>query len=215
MTTTPAAQSAAMLTEQLDAAIRKAKHSVGEKELFSAMEKLLPLARLALQSLRAGERQAVVWRVGVDGEYDYYDTEAEARNHGGSSRVPLYTSPPASVRHGMEIAAEIKRLQQIEHLVWHLLEDSEEREGEQILNHGDDFSALLALLPEDHPRAAATKLPEGGDAKVMALQARIDELMLEYCPDEMTPEQIENWKRHQKAIPEDAAMQHSPAPEGK
>ena len=29
------------------------------------------------------------------------------------------------------------------------------------------------------------------------LQAKIDALMLEYCPDEITPEQIENWKRHQ------------------
>lgn len=30
------------------------------------------------------------------------------------------------------------------------------------------------------------------------LQAKIDSLMLEYCPDEMTPEQIENWKQHQR-----------------
>ena len=35
------------------------------------------------------------------------------------------------------------------------------------------------------------------EADAAAKQARIDELMLEYCPDEMTPEQIENWKRHQ------------------
>ena len=25
-------------------------------------------------------------------------------------------------------------------------------------------------------------------------------LMLEYCQDEMTPEQIENWGKHQKAV---------------
>ena len=30
------------------------------------------------------------------------------------------------------------------------------------------------------------------------LQAKIDSLMLEHCPDEMTPEQLENWERHQK-----------------
>jgi hypothetical protein len=30
-------------------------------------------------------------------------------------------------------------------------------------------------------------------------QARIDALMLEYCPDEMTPEQVEEWGRHQRA----------------
>lgn len=28
-------------------------------------------------------------------------------------------------------------------------------------------------------------------------QAKIDQLMLEYCPDEMTLEQIENWANHQ------------------
>lgn len=30
-----------------------------------------------------------------------------------------------------------------------------------------------------------------------ALQARIDMLMLEYCPDEMTPSQMANWEKHQ------------------
>ena len=29
------------------------------------------------------------------------------------------------------------------------------------------------------------------------LQAKTDALMLEYCPDEMTEEQLENWGRHQ------------------
>jgi len=28
-------------------------------------------------------------------------------------------------------------------------------------------------------------------------QAKIDELMLEYCPDEMTQEQIKEWEEHQ------------------
>ncbi len=31
-----------------------------------------------------------------------------------------------------------------------------------------------------------------------AKQAQIDALMLEYCPDEMTTEQIDNWEKHQK-----------------
>ena len=35
-------------------------------------------------------------------------------------------------------------------------------------------------------------------------QARIDELMLEYCPDEMMPEQIEEWAKHQ--VPDDSAI---------
>jgi hypothetical protein len=30
-----------------------------------------------------------------------------------------------------------------------------------------------------------------------ALQDKIDQLMIEFCPEEMTQEQIENWKQHQ------------------
>jgi hypothetical protein len=31
-------------------------------------------------------------------------------------------------------------------------------------------------------------------------QFEIDNLMLEYCPDRMTYEQLENWSRHQVAV---------------
>jgi len=33
-----------------------------------------------------------------------------------------------------------------------------------------------------------------------ALQAQIDELMLEFCPEEMTQEQVRNWAAHQVAV---------------
>lgn len=33
-----------------------------------------------------------------------------------------------------------------------------------------------------------------------ALQAKVDALMLEYCPDEMTPEQTAEWARHQRPV---------------
>lgn len=33
-----------------------------------------------------------------------------------------------------------------------------------------------------------------------ALQARLDELMLEYCPDEMSAEQIDNYAKHQRPV---------------
>lgn len=43
-------------------------------------------------------------------------------------------------------------------------------------------------------------------AEIGRLQARIDELMLEYCPDEMTDEQRAEWARHQRSVsPEDQA----------
>jgi uncharacterized protein involved in exopolysaccharide biosynthesis len=38
--------------------------------------------------------------------------------------------------------------------------------------------------------------------QLAAAQARIDELMLEYCPDEMTAEQVEEWGNHQRAVKE-------------
>jgi hypothetical protein len=34
-----------------------------------------------------------------------------------------------------------------------------------------------------------------------ALQAEIDRLMLEFCPDEMSEEQLAEWARHQRAVP--------------
>lgn len=39
-------------------------------------------------------------------------------------------------------------------------------------------------------------------------QAEIDALMLEHCPGEMTPEQIEEWGRHQRPsfVPPDAEV---------
>lgn len=42
------------------------------------------------------------------------------------------------------------------------------------------------------------------DAEIAELQAHIDELMLEYCPNEMTKEQLEEWGRNQVAVPEDS-----------
>lgn len=35
---------------------------------------------------------------------------------------------------------------------------------------------------------------------IRAKQAEIDRLMWEYCPSEMTPEQIAEWERHQAAV---------------
>lgn len=45
--------------------------------------------------------------------------------------------------------------------------------------------------------------PEQVQAITWPLQAKIDALMLEYCPDEMTPEQMETWAAHQAPVPEE------------
>ena len=55
-----------------------------------------------------------------------------------------------------------------------------------------DLSGSLAEFSAQ-PLYAAYQL----QAAVAEKQAIIDRLMLEFCPDEMTPEQIEEWKRHQ------------------
>ena len=37
--------------------------------------------------------------------------------------------------------------------------------------------------------------------EIQNMQARIDALMMEYCPEEMTPAQIANWEKHQVQDP--------------
>lgn len=75
-----------------------------------------------------------------------------------------------------------------------------------IRKHGP---TLLEAL-RDAERVAAL------EREVAAKQARIDALMLEYCPDEMTPEQVAEWSRHQRPVSEheadaiDAARKQEP-----
>ena len=47
---------------------------------------------------------------------------------------------------------ELKRLKEIEHLAWHLLDDSEDRVLEnEIVVTRENFEKLSKLLPEGHP----------------------------------------------------------------
>lgn len=41
------------------------------------------------------------------------------------------------------------------------------------------------------------RIADRASNEVEAQQAKIDSLMLEYCPNEMTKEQIKNWEKHQ------------------
>ena len=54
----------------------------------------------------------------------------------------------------------------------------------------------------DEARRTVKMAHEEGARQIATLQARIDELMLEYCPEEMTPEQLDEWARHQIPAPE-------------
>lgn len=49
---------------------------------------------------------------------------------------------------------ELSRLREIEHLAWHMMDDSEENGGTgqvTITPMREDYEKLAALLPEDHP----------------------------------------------------------------
>lgn len=52
-----------------------------------------------------------------------------------------------------EAEKELVRLREIEHLVWHVLDDSEEdaATGNISIVPNDDYLKLCDLLPQDHP----------------------------------------------------------------
>ena len=45
----------------------------------------------------------------------------------------------------------------------------------------------------------ATRIQEL-EAEVAAKQAKIDALMMEFCPEDVTEEQYEEWAKHQKPV---------------
>lgn len=63
----------------------------------------------------------------------------------------------------------------------------------------DEIRAYAASLPAEAEQSedVVQCLLKELDAK----QAELDRVMFEHCPDEMTQEQIENWKRHQVVEP--------------
>ena len=66
---------------------------------------------------------------------------------------------------------DLPRLREIEHRIWHCLDDSEQRDDEIVLMRGHDYDELIKLLPEDHPRAAAPAEagePVAGDPEIVS-----------------------------------------------
>ena len=51
----------------------------------------------------------------------------------------------------------------------------------------------------------AADLIESLTKGIQAKQAQIDWLMLEYCPEDMTPEQMAEFARHQRAVTDEEA----------
>lgn len=54
----------------------------------------------------------------------------------------------------------------------------------------------------EFPRKVAV-VAENWRKKLAAKQAEVDALMLEYCPSEMSQEQLDNWAAHQRPAKED------------
>lgn len=73
----------------------------------------------------------------------------------------------------------------------------------------DCMYTAVPLLHEDRERlyqqlaeTEALRVCADHDANVLAkqlaaCQAKLDAVMLEYCPEDMTPEQVANWEKHQ------------------
>jgi hypothetical protein len=76
--------------------------------------------------------------------------------------------------------------------------DGDTRQWMQYHDHTDPLPHEWDDEPPDEVAALVLKID--ADIEIEHLQARIDALMLEHCPDEMTPEQVANWERHQKAV---------------
>lgn len=74
----------------------------------------------------------------------------DARDEIARLRTPSEKREPNP---GLEaMAKELARLRAVEHAAWHLMDDSEERVSEGVIVVSrENYEALSALLPEDHP----------------------------------------------------------------
>lgn len=66
---------------------------------------------------------------------------------------------------------------------------------------------ITEIIPDDIPEWMQDAIDAGQffrlcKEKAENQQAKIDALMLEYCEDEMTVEQVANWMKHQVTPPE-------------
>ena len=110
---------------------------------------------------------------------------------------------------------EIERLKEAVELLydkWENGEDCHEVSGDEMgvflgkafqlsREEEDAILALLKGIPSPAPMQVLAQRAEQAERRAERLQAQVDSLMLEYCPDEMTPEQLAEWEKHQRAVP--------------
>lgn len=54
--------------------------------------------------------------------------------------------------------------------------------------------------PCDECNYMTKSILEFAERFIAPVQSKLDEVMLEYCPDEMSPEQVEEWGKHQVIV---------------
>jgi hypothetical protein len=84
-----------------------------------------------------------------------------------------------------------------EHIILFLRAMDEPQMADSVLNMHSRLEAFASGLDRDCRQVLVDCITEL-ERQIQAKQAEIDRLMLEYCPSEMTPEQIEEWGRHQR-----------------
>ena len=96
---------------------------------------------------------------------------------------------PADLAEAKEMLIRAKRA---------LTERTEQLAAEQLLTGRFRKGWDDALLRAETAEAKVARLTD----LVAARDARIDALMLEYCPSEMSAEQVSEWMKHQREVPE-------------
>lgn len=66
------------------------------------------------------------------------------------------------------------------------------------VNYSPETEYFPILHTKEQIERFAALVAEAKDKEIAAKQAEIDRLMLEFCPQEMTPEQVANWEAHQQ-----------------
>ena len=88
-------------------------------------------------------------------------------------------------------------------IVEYLHKYNNEVDNSPILDSGEEFKKWLGsktlswALSVSTVQNMETAWNAANCKEIESLQAKIDSLMLEYCPNEMTKDQIDNWEKHQ------------------
>ena len=121
--------------------------------------------------------------------------------------VKIGDTGPIYCLHGASSISALHALQEKLTAAKERLQNAVQMLSEQDFEYNRKTNALIAWhseIIEAERRSTLFCIEERAHYKQLAAanQARIDALMMEYCPDEMTGEQITNWQSHQREATE-------------